>query len=378
MSHNGKDVTALVLTGGGARGAYQVGALRAIADLVGERSPFDLVAGVSAGALNGAAVATSVDDFAAGVARLEATWRALTPEQVYRTDLASLGEIAVGWLRRLGGGGFLGADHVNALLDTSPLRALLRRTLAMAHVRDHVASGRLRGLAVTATSYQSGQAISFFDGHPAIEPWTRAGRVGQRARLSVEHVLASAAIPVLFPPVTVGGAALGDGCIRLTAPLSPAIHLGAERIVAIGIQAAGEPPAHDRAARPTPAEIGGVLLNAVFLDSLEADAERHLRINSTLAAMAPAQRAAQALREIPLLVLRPSVDLGQLAVEQYRELPVALRYLLRGIGADGQRGWDLVSYLAFEPVYVQRLVELGYRDTCARRDELMAFLAPPR
>ncbi|MBE7449965.1 MAG: hypothetical protein HS111_14010 [Kofleriaceae bacterium] len=239
----------------------------------------------------------------------------------------------------------------------------------MAHVRDHVASGRLRGLAVTATSDQSGQAISFFDGHPAIEPWTRAGRVGQRARLSVEHVLASAAIPVLFPPVTVGGAALGDGCIRPTAPLSPAIHLGAERIVAIGIQAAGEPPAHDRAARPTPAEIGGVLLNAVFLDSLEADAERHLRINSTLAAMAPAQRAAQALREIPLLVLRPSVDLGQLAVEQYRELPVALRYLLRGIGADGQRGWDLVSYLAFEPVYVQRLVELGYRGTCARRDD---------
>jgi NTE family protein len=168
----------------------------------------------------------------------------------------------------------------------------------------------------------------------------------------------------------------------MTAPLSPAIHLGAERIVAIGIRSSEVPaevlPPGGIAEPPTPAEIGGVLLNAVFLDSLDSDAERLMRINATLSAMSEAQRRAQPLRQIPLLVLQPSVDLGALAIEQYRELPWALRYLLRGIGADGRRGWNLLSYLAFEPVYVGRLIELGYRDTLARRAELETFLAAQR
>jgi NTE family protein len=378
-------VVGLVLTGGGARAAYQVGALRAIADVARDVCPFDVVSGVSAGAINSAAIAASADDFAVGIARLESTWRGLTPERVYRTDAPNLAFIAAGWLRQLGGGGCAGPADVNALLDTGPLRELLTGSLRMERIREHVASGRLRGAAVTATSYHTGTAITFFDGAPEHPAWARTSRVGRRATLTVDHVLASAAIPLFFPPIPIDGNPYGDGCVRLTAPLSPAIHLGAERILAIGIRSAdvlAETPAvpGDSVDGPTPAEIAGVLLNAVFLDSLETDAERVERINATLSIMSAEQRArlVQPLRQIPLLVLRPSVDLGQLAAERYRELPWPVRYLLRGIGADGRRGWDLVSYLAFEPVYIERLIELGHRDTIARAAELEAFLASRR
>ena len=371
----------LVLTGGGARAAYQVGALRALVDIAGDCCPFRVIAGVSAGAINGAAVAIAADGFAVGMARLESVWRALTPDRVYRTDVPNLAEIAAGWLRQLAGGGCLGPADVNALLDTTPLRALLTGALAMARIRGHVAAGRLRGVAVTATSYRTGNAIAFFDAVEGVRPWLRTGRLGRRAELTVDHVLASAAIPLFFPPVLVDAAPFGDGCIRMTAPLSPAIHLGAERILAIGIRPE-EGPGESYVPRgagvaPTPAEIGGVLLDAVFLDALESDAERLKRINGTLSLMTAEGRAqlAQPLRSVPLLVLRPSVDLGRLAIEQYDRLPWALRYLLRGIGADDRRGWELISYLAFEPTYVGRLIDLGHRDTLARRDEIAAFLA---
>jgi NTE family protein len=248
-------------------------------------------------------------------------------------------------------------------------------------VARHLASGQLRAVAVTATNYHTGSAVTFFDGAKDIEPWVRRGRLGRRERLSLDHVLASSAIPVFFPPVSVAGTFFGDGCVRLTAPLSPAIHLGAQRIVAIGIRYARSPmettslnlPVFQTP--PTLSEIGGVLLNAVFLDSLDSDVERTERINATQALLTEDQRARsqQPLRQIPLLVLRPSRDLGRLAIEQYHRLPRTLRHLLAGIGATGERGWDLVSYLAFEPVYLETLMDLGYQDTYARRAEVETF-----
>ncbi len=375
----------LVLTGGGARAAYQVGALAALAELTREPTPFRVLTGVSAGAINSTTLAAYADDFVTGVTRLHETWTSLTPEKVYRTDPIALAMTGARWLRQLTGGARHGAS-MNALLDTSPLASLLQARVPIGRIRAHVSSGVLTALAVTATSYRTGTAITFFEGAEGIEPWVRTGRIGTRAAITVDHVRASAAIPIFFPPVAIEGTDFGDGCVRLTAPLSPAIHLGADRLVAIGIRymrsgfdtlTINQPSGEERARL---ADIGGVLLNAVFLDSLDADVERVDRINATLSLMSEEQHARhpQRLRQVPLLVLRPSRDLGRMASQQLGELPLTLRHLLKGVGASGERGWDLVSYLAFDPIYVKSLIELGYEDTRARRAEVEAFLSGDR
>ncbi|MET0283936.1 MAG: patatin-like phospholipase family protein [Polyangiales bacterium] len=379
-----RPITGMVMSGGGARAAYQVGALRALCELVPTPAPFQVLAGTSAGAINSTGLAVHGDDFRAGVAHLIETWRTLSPEKVYRTDLASLGGIAARWMQQLSTGGLLGNAGVNALLDTRPLRKLLEQTLPTERIRSHIWSGHLRGVAVTATSYHTGTAMSFFEGASGIKPWVRSTRLGVHERITVAHVLASSAIPMFFPPVEIDGAWYGDGCVRLSDPLSPAVHLGAERLVAIGIRYARTPEETDalnatvkRNRPPAISEISGVMLNAIFLDSLDADAERLERINAMLSLVPSDVRARMRhpLRRIPLLVLRPSRDLGSLAIEQYRSFPRALRHLLRGIGATGDSGWDLVSYLAFEPAYIDRLMDLGYEDTYARKDEVDAFFA---
>lgn len=376
--------TGLVLTGGGARAAYQVGALQALAEILpASELPFPIVAGVSAGAINGAFLAARADAFAEGIGELVDLWRSLTPARIYRTDAASLTALGGAWLRDLSG--LFGGGRVNHLLDTAPLAKLLDAAIPIARVREHVASGRLRGLALTATNYATGHAVTFFHAAPGVEAWTRRMRVGVPVKLELAHVRASAAIPIFFPPVRVGGAWYGDGCVRLGAPLSPAIHLGATRLLAIGVRHAPlvEPAEvlaavqRTRRGRVALADISGVLLNAVFLDSLDGDVERLERINGTVGALGEVRRRAlpYPLRPIPALVLRPSKDLGTLAANEYRRLPYVLRHLLRGIGADGERGWDLTSYLAFEPTYIGRLIDLGYADTRARTGEILEFFA---
>jgi NTE family protein len=375
----------LVLTGGGARAAYQVGALLAIAEMRGSGpSPFRILAGVSAGAINATSIAAGADEFPVAAARLADIWRGLTPDRVYRTDARGLVSIGSRWLKDLSGGGVFGSSRINYLLDTAPLTELLRNALPVARISHLVRADYLRGVAVSTTSYATGLAVTFYDGAKDIQPWFRRTRIGVRERLRLPHVLASAAIPIFFPPVRIKGLFYGDGCVRMSAPLSPAIHLGAQRIVAIGVQnipPVDLPPERARAARRdflAPSEIAGVLLNAVFLDSIEADVERLERVNRTIDFIPPEQRgtASQPLRSVPTLVLRPSQDLGTLAADQYHRFPRMLRYLLKGIGATGETGSDLLSYLAFEPEYVNRLMDLGYADTMRRRVEVEAFLEP--
>jgi NTE family protein len=373
----------LVLTGGGARAAYQVGVLQALAELWPARhSPFRILAGVSAGAINAISVATGVDEFRVASARLADTWRSLTPDRVYRTDVTGLVGIGSRWIKDLSAGGLLGSSKINYLLDTAPLGKLLAETLPISRLSSLQRSGALRGVAVSATSYATGLAVSFFDGAKDIEQWSRTTRVGIRQRLRLPHVLASAAIPFFFPPVKIRGFYYGDGCVRMHTPLSPAIHLGAQRILAIGVQAfppIDAPPERGphREWLP-PSEIAGLLLNAIFLDGLEADLERLERINRTVSFLPPEHRGTtvQPLRAIPSLVLRPSQDLGTMAADQYGRFPRMLRYLLKGIGATGETGSDLLSYLAFEPEYVSRLLELGHADTMGRADEILSFLEP--
>lgn len=369
----------LVLTGGGARAAYQVGALRAVAEILPKGPlPFPVIAGISAGAINGVVLACAAHDFGVGVEALRQTWAGLTPDQIFRTGALRLATIGGRWIRDLSGGGLLGGNSINYLLDSSPLRRLLGDRLPLARMRRHLRSGRLRGVAVSATSYRSGAGVTWFEGCEEIKPWRRTDREGLRARLTVDHVMASAAIPVFFPPVRVGEAFYGDGCVRLVYPMSPAIHMGADRILAISVRHPREAPGSS----DLPADgnlplsqIAGVLLNAVFLDSLDTDLERLERINRTLAYVPSDKIAARELdlRPMPVLALRPSTDLGKLASDEYARFPAMLRYLLKGIGATEDSGSDLLSYLAFEPVYVARAMELGFADTMQRKDEVEAF-----
>ena len=369
----------LVLTGGGARAAYQVGALRALAELFGNGPlPFPVVCGVSAGAINGSSLAAEADDFPRAVKHLTDTWLSLTPEHVYRTDALSLVSIGSGWFRGLTAGGTQPPRRYNHLLDTSPLRELLGREIPFEAIRENVARGLVRGVAISATNYETGTSVTFFDGAPEMKPWARSRRMGVRTPITLDQVMASAAIPIFFPPVQVGGSWFGDGGVRLTAPMSPALHLGADRVLVIGIR-------HPRTAEETVvineaaqrddlplSQILGVLMNAVFLDSLEPDIERVERVTEMLDTI---QRPADShLRPVHILLLQPSQDLAALASDQVMRFPRTLRFLLKGLGVSQKGGSDLLSYLAFEQQYIERLVTLGYDDTRARFEEIRGFM----
>ena len=369
----------LVLTGGGARAAYQVGALRALAELFGNGPlPFPVVCGVSAGAINGSSLAAEADDFPRAAKHLTDTWLSLTPEHVYRTDALSLVSIGSGWFRGLTAGGTQPPRRYNHLLDTSPLRELLGREIPFEAIRENVARGLVRGVAISATNYETGTSVTFFDGAPEMKPWARSRRMGVKTAITLDQVMASAAIPIFFPPVQVGGSWFGDGGVRLTAPMSPALHLGADRVLVIGIR-------HPRTAEETVvineaaqrddlplSQILGVLMNAVFLDSLEPDIERVERVTEMLDTI---QRPADShLRPVHILLLQPSQDLAALASDQVMRFPRTLRFLLKGLGVSQKGGSDLLSYLAFEQQYIERLVTLGYDDTRARFEEIRGFM----
>ena len=373
--------TGLVLTGGGARAAYQVGALRALSEIATPGAlPFDVLAGISAGAINSVALATAAEDFQEAAKRLSDTWSGLTPDRIFRTGTLRLASIGTRWVRDLSAGGLVGKSGINYLLDSAPLRELVAGLIPLGRMRRHLRSGRLRGVAVSATNYHTGAGVTFFEGAADIEPWTRSTRIGIRGRITVDHVMASAAIPVFFPPIEIGGTFYGDGCVRMTYPLSPAIHMGADRIVAVSVRHLSTPTEtaareeREKSDQMPLSEIVGVLLDAVFLDSVDSDLERLTRMNHTLSLVPREKLDRLAIRPIPVLVLRPSLDLGKLAADEYARFPRMLRYLLKGIGASGHAGEDLLSYLAFEPTYVRRVMELGYDDTIARRDEVAEFL----
>lgn len=375
----------LVLTGGGARAGYQAGVLKGIAEIIrpksGDSWPFHALVGTSAGAINSAFLASkSGGSFAEAATALDRLWSALTAEKVVRSDVLTLTTLGMRWLRDLSLGGLLGNSRSTHLLDASPLREFLNQQIDFTAIRANLQKGALHGLAISATNYLTGTTVIFFDGAASIKPWVRSSRVGIRTRITLNHVLASAAIPVFFQPVKLDGAYYGDGCVRLTTPLSPAMHLGADRVLAIGIR-------HQRSDNLTLklaqsgemsaislVDIAGVMLNAAFLDALDTDIERMQRINKTIAALRQAGKEhPDKLREVPLLILSPSQDLGGLASEQFNRFSNMLRYLLKGIGASTEKGWDLLSYLAFDEAYTNRLLELGYQDALAQRDAVERF-----
>ncbi len=375
---------ALVLTGGGARGAYQVGFLRYLASRYPDLSP-GILTGVSAGGIIATHLASREGTFGASVAELTALWRDLHMPDVFRVNPLDLGSHVAQWGLRLVGGGMPGSAHARSLVDTTPLRELLMETLAATPGGEIPAIARrlrartLDALALTASSYSTGQSVTWVQNREGcgLLTWEQPHRTSVVGSLRVDHVLASSALPFFFPAIEIDGAWYGDGGIRLAAPLSPAIHLGARRIIAVSTRYPRTRREADRPAvqgYPPPAQVAGVLLNAIFLDLLDADALQLERINALIDRLPAA--SAGGLRHVDLLVLRPSRDLGRLANEFEVDLPRGFRFLVRGLGSRETRSNDMLSLLMFQPEYLARLIELGEADARARAADIDAFLHP--
>jgi NTE family protein len=370
--------TALVLTGGGARAAYQVGVLRAIASLLppGSPTPFGVLCGTSAGAINAAALAADAADFRRAVRRLMDVWKNLHARDVYRSDVLGLAAGATRWLSAVLLGGSRSSQPVS-LLDNAPLGELLARKLDLDGIRQNVASGALTAIGITASGYTSGESISFFEAADDVEGWRRARRVGVPTKIDIAHLIASSAIPFVFPPVRIHREFFGDGSMRQIAPISPALHLGADRILVITVAATQSAPAPRVASDgcPSLAQIAGHALNSIFLDALEADLERLERINRTVGAVrASGSSTPLGLKHVDSIVIAPSEPLERIALRHVRALPRPVRFLLRGIGATRRSGSNVTSYVLFERPYCRALMRLGYLDAMARRDELAHFL----
>ena len=369
--------TGLILTGGGARAAYQAGVLLAIAKLSKNRkhNPFPIICGTSAGAINAAGLACLADDFGKAVSILVRVWRNMHAGDIYRADPLGIGASGARWLSLLMAG-WLIRNPPRSLLDNTPLGELLSRHLDFNGIQRAIDNGALHAISITASGYDSGESISFFQAHPSAEPWSRVQRMGTRTELGLQHLLASSAIPFIFPPTLIHREYFGDGSMRQLAPISPAIHLGAERVLIVGAGRKSE--YHERqktAGHPSLAQIAGHALSSIFLDSLAVDIERMQRINKTLAAMPQnAPPSEIPLRPINTLIIAPSERLDRIAAQHARSLPWAVKALLSGIGAMNRGGGALTSYLLFEKSYTRALIDLGYADTMARDTEVGDFL----
>lgn len=397
MPGHDEPLTGLVLGGGGAHAAYQAGVLAALARLrreaggVRDRNPFAIIVGTSAGAINAASLACRCDDFDAAVDHLAAVWSELRVGRVYHGDVLRVARSGAKWLAMLSIGWVLARSwrlHPHSLLDNQPLGELLRRTIPLQRLPGLIAEGRLRALAITASSYDSGEHVTFYQSGSALSPWTRAHRVAIETPLTHAHLLASSAIPFVFPATRIERNGrpewFGDGSMRQMAPLSPAIQLGAQRLLVIAAGGMPEPVERSTAALsgyPSLAQIAGHALSSIFVDGLALDVERLLHLNRVAALLSEPAREAAPLRELQALVIAPSRAPDEIAAEHIDTLPLAVRTLLgavgvrssAGAGAVSASGAALASYVLFESSYTRALIALGEADTLARRDEVRRF-----
>ncbi|MDJ0709309.1 MAG: patatin-like phospholipase family protein [Woeseiaceae bacterium] len=370
--------TALVLPGGGARGAFQVGVLKAIAELLprGSPNPFPVISGTSAGAVNSIVLASRAHSLRMAVAELERVWGHFRCHHVYKTDHWTMLKSSLHWMTALVLAGLV-VGMPRSLLDNAPLRKLLGDNVHFPRIRDAIEAGHLDAVAVTAAGYATARSTTFFEAHPDQEPWERTRRLGKHADLNLDHLMASIAVPMVFAPVRIGNEYFGDGAMRQATPLSPAVHLGADRILVIGIrdetggkepEVVGEPPSF--------ANIAGYMLDTLFMDGLYSDLERITRINELLDTVPGGlvTFGERPMRPIDTMLIVPSEDLRAIAEKHRRELPFAIRTLLRGVGGNSPGENKLLSFLLFESAYTRELIHLGYRDAMAVKDQLVDFV----
>ncbi len=366
---------ALVLSGGGARGAYQAGALRALFEVckdVGHYYLFRNIVGVSAGAINAAYLATECDNLDRATENMCRMWRSLTAEEVFKTDYVTVGRQALRLLRGVTLGGV--SDRLRptrtGLLNVEPLRDLLQEHIHFNRIEEHVKSKTLNSLCITALDYSTALGVTFFMGAPNITEWRRVQRVGIRAQINIDHVMASASIPIFFPPWAIGNRHYGDGCLRNTAPLAPARRVGASKLVVLGVRKVKEQRlTDDTIIKPTLGRVLSVVINAIFMDAIEQDIERVKIINENLSLAGKGHQ----FRPISIMHVHPSQMLSELAESRVEGLPHMLRFLIGGLGSPKETS-EILSYLAFDPIYLNSLVELGYKDVLAQKANLIQFL----
>jgi NTE family protein len=394
MPHEVPQTCGLLLTGGGSRAAYQMGVLEAIADMrkaCGEQNapnPFAIITGTSAGALNAAALACGADDFDQTVRRVVSIWKNFQTDEVYQSDVLSVMRTGARWISLLSIGWVIARWRrlkPRSLLDNTPLAHLLTTMVPLERLPGLIEKGHLHALAVTASSYSSGQHVTFFEGLSHLRPWVRSQRLAVNDHLTHQHLLASSAIPFVFPATAlqINGHTeyFGDGSMRQSAPIAPAIHLGADRVLVIGAGRMHEPQStpdqSEQHSYPSLAQIAGHALSNIFLDALSVDVERMRRINQTLQLIPPDARSSSALKPIELLLIAPSQRLDSIAARHIDALPLAVRAMLGSLGVSSKasdvKGAALASYLLFESVFTQELIALGYADAQKQKDEILTF-----
>ncbi|MBC7750730.1 MAG: patatin-like phospholipase family protein [Candidatus Saccharibacteria bacterium] len=396
------NMTGLVLTAGGARGAYQAGVLKRVSEIpafAGKPSPFKIITGASAGAINGATIAANSGNFLEGAKLLTKLWGNLDASHVFRFDSLSLAQTGAQAALDFAFGGLFGAGRLKSFLDAEPLRHLLESSLDLAGIDQSIKAGHLYAIGVTTTGYHSGKAFTFVQGQLGHALWNKSRRVALRTHLSIDHILASAAIPLVFPPVALktgdSVAYFGDGAMRLTTPLSPAIRLGAERLFAIGVRCQesadsllrSELATHDdyvtQLQRPPLSQICGTLMNAIFLDHLDADLDHLKRMNNFVSAYQELEKKIpdqqhlvmpEPMRIVTPMVISPSADIAIIAKTLEHRMPRSIRYLMDGLGQPDAQSADLMSFLLFDSAFTRELIQLGYHDAGLRIDEIEHFL----